>query len=110
LGNIFDEKKFHDVFPKVMLEYTKRCDPDLPFYHYTGGNERYSTGPAKSFNEPSASGVERLDNVKISRRADPGVFASNRAAIPQRGQLTVRSAYFRPAEDLPPPPTPQPPQ
>ena len=60
---------------------------------------------------PSASGVERLDNVKISRRADPGVFASNRAAIPQRGQLTVRSAYFRPAEDLPPPPpTPQPPQ
>ena len=93
-----------------MLEYTKRCDTDLPFYHYTGGNERYSTGPAKSFNEPSTSGVERLDKVKISRRADPGVFVANCAVIPQPGQLTVRSAYFRPAEDLPPQPTPQPPQ
>ena len=50
----------------MMLEYTKRCDPDLPFYQYTGGNECYSIGPANSFNEPSASGLEWLDKVKIS--------------------------------------------
>ena len=41
LGGISDEKEFHDAFPKVLLEYTKRCEPDLPFHHYTGGNERY---------------------------------------------------------------------
>ena len=28
LGPIFDEKAFHDVFPKVISEYTKKCDPD----------------------------------------------------------------------------------
>ena len=33
LGPIFDEKAFHDVFPKVISEYTKKCDPDLPFYY-----------------------------------------------------------------------------
>ena len=104
LGNIFDEKQFHDAFPKVMLEFTKKCDPQLPFYHYTGTNERYRTGPETQFNVPSASGVERLDRVQISRRADPVVFVANRAVMPQRGQLTVRAAHFRPAEHLPPPP------
>ena len=103
LGPIFDEKAFHDALPKVMLEYTKKCDPELPFFHYTGVNERFNTGCLPSFNQPSGD-TERLDMVQISRRADPGVFVANRAIIPQRGQLTVRAAHFRPAEDLPPPP------
>ena len=76
----------------------------MPFYHYTGVNERFTTCPAKSLNEPSVSGVERLDKVIIYRRADPGVFVANRAEMPQRGQLTVRSAFFKPEEHLPPPP------
>ena len=106
-GPIFDEKAFHDVFPKVISEYTKKCDPDLPFYYYTGLNDRYNDGLLASFNVPSSTGEERLDHVRISRRADPGVFVANCAVIPQRGQLSVRSAHFKPAESLPPPP-PQP--
>ena len=86
LGLIFDEKAFDDAFPKVMLEYTKKCDPDLPFYHYTGGNERYNPGCLPSFNTPSGSRLERLDRVIISRRSDPGVFVYDRASIPQQGQ------------------------
>lgn len=104
LGPIFDEKAFHDVFPKVISEYTKKCDPDLPFYYYTGSNDCYNDGSLASFNVPSSTGEERLDRVCISRRADPGVFVANRAVIPQRGQLSVRSAHFKPAESLPPPP------
>jgi hypothetical protein len=99
LGPIFDEKDFHDAFPKVISEYTKKCDPDLPFYYY-------NDGLIQSFNVPSSSGEERLDHVCISRRADPGSVVSNRATIPQRGQLSVRTAYFKPAESLPPPPAP----
>lgn len=106
LGLIFDEKAFHDAFPKVMLEYTKKCDPDLPFYHYTGGNERYNPGCLPSFNRPSGSRLERLDRVIISRRSDPGVFMYDRASIPQTGQLTARAAHFKPAECLPPAPPP----
>ena len=44
LGPIFDEKAFHDVFPKVISEYTKKCDPDLPFYYYTGSNDCFNDG------------------------------------------------------------------
>ena len=40
----FDEKAFHDVFPKVISEYTKKCDPHLPSYYYTGPNDRYNDG------------------------------------------------------------------
>jgi hypothetical protein len=104
LGSIFDEKAFHDAFPKVINEYTKQCDPHLPFYHYTGSNDRFNDGRMASFNVPSVSGVERLDEVRISRRADPGFFVTNKAVIPQRGKLTVRAAQFKPAESLPPPP------
>ena len=109
LGFIFDEKTFHDAFSKVMLEYTKKCDPDLPFYHYTGVNERFQSGCLPSFNQPSVNRAEHLDRVTLSRRADPGVFVANRAVIPQRGQLTVCTAHFRPAENLPPAPPPLPP-
>ena len=105
---IFDEKAFHDAFPKVILEYTKKCDPDLPFFHYTGVSERFHFGNLPSLNVSSSRSEERLDRVTISKRADLGVFVANRAVIPQRGQLTVRTAYFRPSEGLPPAPVPRP--
>ena len=30
MSPIFDEPTFHDAFPKIILEYSKKCDPDLP--------------------------------------------------------------------------------
>jgi hypothetical protein len=57
-----------------------------------------------SFNVPLNTGEECLDRVRICWRADPGVFVDNRAVIPQHGQLSVRTAHFKPAESLPPPP------
>ena len=44
--------------PKVISEYSKKCDPDLPFYYYTGANDKYKDGSLQSFNIPSSSGVE----------------------------------------------------
>lgn len=77
--------------PKIVQEFVKKADSDLPFFHWTGINERFQIGPMVSFNTPSAEGVERLDRVAISCRAVPGVFLANRATLPQRGSLTVSS-------------------
>ena len=44
------------MFPKVISEYTKKCDPDLPFYYYTGSNNRYNDGLIASFSVPSSTG------------------------------------------------------
>ena len=58
MGLIFDEKDFHDAFPEVIAEYTKKCDPDLAFNYYTGANDRYKGDSLQSFNVLSSSGVE----------------------------------------------------
>ena len=102
LGPIFDHKAFKQEFPKIMNEFNKRIDPDLPFYYWTGIRERFHLKALPSFNEPSQSGTERLDRVVISRRADPGVFVANRANLPQWGSLTVRAQFHAASETLPP--------
>ena len=85
-----------------MNEFNKRIDPDLPFYYWTGIHERFHLKALPSFNEPSQPGIERLDRVVISRRADPGVFVANRANLPQRSSLTVRAQFHAASETLPP--------
>ena len=102
LGAIFDHKAFKQEFPKIMNEFNKWNNPDLPFYYWTGIHERFHLKALPSFNEPSQSGIERLDRVVISRRADPGVFVANHANLPQRGSLTVRAQFHAASETLPP--------
>ena len=52
-------------------------------------NKRFHLKASPSFNVPSLSGVERLDRVVISRRADHGLFVANQASMPQRGSLPL---------------------
>lgn len=101
LGPVFDHKSFIEEYPKIMNEFNKRIDPDLPFFYWTGIHERYHLKSLPSFNKPSGKGTERLDRIVISRRADPGVFVSNRASLPQRGTTTVRAQFHACAESLP---------
>lgn len=42
LGNIFDVKQFLEAQPKILNEFSKRIDPDLRHYYWTGAKERYS--------------------------------------------------------------------
>lgn len=102
IGVIFDTKEFYDEFPKIMNEFSKKSDPNLPFYYWIGHQTRYRDFPLPSFNEPSKDGVERLDKVTLSRRGDPGVFISNRASMPQTNQLTDRANFHRAPLPLPP--------
>jgi hypothetical protein len=84
LGPIFDHNAFIAEYPKILNEFNKRIDQDLPFFYWTGVHE---------------GGVERLDKVNISRRSDPGVFF--RAQLPQRGSLTVRANFHAGPQALP---------
>ena len=103
LGNIFDVKQFLEAQPKILNEFSKRVDPALQFFSWTGAKERYSEIVLPSFNKPSGYGKkERLDKVPLSRRGDPGVFVANRASLPQRGQLTARAKFHREPVALPP--------
>lgn len=101
LGDVFDHKSFLQQQPKIQNEFTKRIDPDLPFFYWTGHKHRFTMDPLPSFNKSSGE-EERLDKVKLSRRSDPGVFVANRASLPQRNSLTARASFHRAAEKLPP--------
>ncbi len=104
LGNIFDVKQFLEAQPKILNEFSKRIDPDLQFYYWTGAKERFTDDSLPSFNLPSGNEKgERLDQIKVSRRGDPGVFVGNRASLPQKGQLTARAKFHRDPIELPPP-------
>ena len=102
LGLIFDHKTFLDNYRKIKQEFVKRGDLELPFFYWTGVNERFNVGPLASFNEPSDGKPERLDQVRISRRADSGVFVANRASIPLKNTATVRAQFHAEPERLPP--------
>ena len=103
LGNIFDLKQFHDAQAKILNEFSKRIDPDLKFYYWTGAKHRYNEFDLPSFNRPTKEGaIERLDKVRLSRRGDPGIFVANRASLPQKGQLTARAQFHRAPVELPP--------
>lgn len=103
LGDIFDLKQFIDEQPQILNEFKKRIDPELEFYYWTGAKEQYRDFELPSFNQPSGDGIiERLDRVTLSRRGDPGVSVSNRASMPQTGQLTARAKHHRAPVELPP--------
>jgi hypothetical protein len=73
LGDIFNIKQFTDAQPKILNEFTKKIDPECPFYYWTGTKERYSEFELPSFNNASSKGgEERLEKIRLSRRGDPG--------------------------------------
>lgn len=84
LGPIFDEQAFHDAFPTVILEYSKKYGLNLQFHDYTGVNERYNPGCFPSFNLPLGA-VELLECESISKQTVPGKCV----AIPQPGYTTT---------------------
>ena len=93
-------KSFFDSYPKMLNEFCKRIDPALPFYYWTGKKTRFTEAALPSFYQPSSNGVERFDRAKVSRRADPGAFASDRASVPQRMLKSVRAQLHNIREAL----------
>ena len=89
-----------ESYPKILNEFCKRINPALPFYYWTGKKTRFTEAALPSFYQPSSNGVERFDRAKVSRRADPGAFASDRASVPQRMLKSVRAQLHNIREAL----------
>lgn len=105
LGQNFTSKEVQYGFRKVAFEFSKRLDPDLPFYYHTSSHSRYSEGPLKTFNEPSQK-VKKRKASRVPRRelSASAVFSSRRAQLPVQGSLSIRTQFHNQPLDLPPPP------
>lgn len=72
---------------------------NLSFYYYTAKNERYTTEPLVSFNQPSGN-VERLDRTKKHRFGNPGSSVIARTPRPISGARTIKDQHHKPKDPL----------
>ena len=100
IGRNFTVKEVKYGFRKACFEFTKRLDPDLPFYYHTSSHTRFYEGPLPDFNE------QRKQNRRKFRRAprqeQPAAFSLRRATMPVRGSLGVRPQFHNKPLELPP--------
>ena len=103
IGHNFTTKQVKFGFRKACAEFTKRLDPDLPFYYHTSSHTRFYEGPMPNFSEPGST-VKRKSG-RPPRREQPAAFVTRRATMPVRGSLTVRAQFHNIPVELPPLPS-----
>ena len=103
IGQNFTTKQVKFAFRKVCTEFTKRLDPDLPFYYHTSSHSRFCEGPLPDFSEPSSKAKRK--HKTVPRREQPAAFAPRRATMPVKGSLTVRAQFHNVPIQLPPLPS-----
>lgn len=102
IGQNFTTKELKFGLRKILSQFSKRIDPDLPFYYYTTAHSRYYEGAHPDFDKPSP---KQPKESRIPRREQPAGFGQRRATMPVRGTLAVRPKFHNVALELPPPPT-----
>jgi len=99
IGQNFSTKEVKFGMQKIVTEFSKRVDPQLPFYYH---HARYYEGPHPDFDkEPRKKAREK----RIPIRKQPSAFAPRRATMPIRGSLSVRPKFHNLPLELPPPVT-----
>ena len=101
IGQNFTTKEVKFGMRKILSQFSKRIDPDLPFYYYTSAHSRYHEGPHPDFDQPP---VKPPKEKRIPRREQPAVFGPRRATMPVHGSLAVRPKFHNVPLELPPTP------
>ena len=100
IGRNFTTKEVKLSFRKICNEFTKRIDPNLPFFYHTSSHTRYYEGPLPEFSEPGKKTSRK--QKRIPRGEQPAAFAPRRATMPVRGSLSVRLQFHNLPLELPP--------
>ena len=88
---------------KVCVEFTKRMNPDLPFYYHTSSHDRFYEGDRPSFDAPGKS-KSNPRNRRVRKREQLSQMVFGRATLPTPGARSVRMEYHNVPVELPPPP------
>ena len=88
IGQNFTTKEVKFGMRKIISQFSKHVDPDLPFYYYTSSHSRFYEGNLPDFNKaPQKQQKEK----RLPRRELPGAFVPRRATMQVRGSLAVRN-------------------
>jgi len=102
IGENFTTKQVKYGMRKIMCEFLKRINPDLPFYYYTSAHHRYYEGAHPDFDKAP---LKQPKDKRVPRREQPAGFGPRRATMPVRGTLAVRPKFHNAPLELPPPPS-----
>ena len=80
----FTTKEVKFGMQKILSQFSKRIDPDLPFYYYTSSHSRYYEGSHPDFDQPPAKPPKEK---RIPRREQPAAFGARCATMPVQGSL-----------------------
>ena len=100
IGRNFTTKEVKLAFRKICAEFTKRLDPNLPFFYHTSSHTRYYEGPLPEFSKPDKK--TSCKRKRVPRREQPAAFAPRRATMPVRGSLSVKPQFHNLPLELPP--------
>ena len=100
IGRNFTVKEVKYGFRKACLEFTKRLDPDLPFYYHSSSHTRFYEGQLPNFNEQATQQKRKFR--RAPRREQLAAFAPRRATMPVRGSLAIRPTFHNLPLELPP--------
>lgn len=101
IGQNFTTKEVKFGMRKIISQFVKRVDPDLPFYYHSSSHTRFYEGSHPEFDKkPDKQQKEK----RLPRREQPAAFVTRRATMPVRGSIAVRPKFHNLALELPPPP------
>ena len=104
IGQNFTSEEIKFGMRKIISQFSKCVDTDLPFYYYTSAHSHFYEGSHPDFNKAPQ---KQLKEKRLPRREQPGAFVPRRATMPIRGSLAlaVRPKFHNLPLELPPPPT-----
>ena len=87
IGQNFTVKQVKYGFRKEYTEFTKRLDPDLPYYYHTSSHTRYSEGFLPDFSQ--ASKGRKRKSRRLPQREQPAAFTLRQGCVTGAMALNV---------------------
>ena len=106
VGQHFTVKQVQYEFRKFCIKFSKRLDPELPFYYYTSAHDRFKEGPLPNFDEPRPTKKTSRNPryMRAPRQEQLGALVPGRTSMITPGSRSVRAKFHQVAVELPPPP------
>jgi hypothetical protein len=104
VGSNFTLKRVLYAWRRSCIEFSKRIDPNLPFYYFTSSHDRFHEGARPSFSIPSSKppSAQRFRRREMLTGQAPG-----RTSFPAAGSKSTRLTFHNIPINIPPPPSQQ---
>lgn len=103
VGQHFTVRQVRYNWRKACCEFSKRLDPELPFYYYTSSHDRFYEGERPSFDVPGQS-KRNPRKQRVRRREQLSHLVYGRATLAKPGARSTRMEHHNLPIELPPPP------